>query len=246
MSEHDDDPRVETVVRGEVEGDELSAAEQAQLASWFGAPAAVPPHLADESAPVHDESDGLAEGPTRHQQWQRATFDIDPEFMARLDRQETDADTYRAHLPTLEVSNDRFTTVTGAHRWALGSVHEARETERPWDLDESLAEVSPQAILRDLHRPVPHFGSIKLERTLLGTGAGAMIHTTKTTRAIMCTRYRIDINDFPTARIPIEADMAELRAQLDQPWDEIDASPGQTETELTPSELRALQMKWFG
>lgn len=255
MADNDEDVPGGADKRDRSESDELSAVEQARLAQWFGAAAFVEPHLTDRAAQANATTDSTNSidagreapdsGLTRHERWQRAEFELDPVLVADLERRETEADSFRAQTGTLAVSSDTFASMTGVEKWQFSDAAERRDTERPWELAGLLAEVTPQAVLRDLHRPVKDFGAIQLEPTLLGTGAGSMLNATAAGHTIMTTRYRIDINDFPTAAVPISADLHDLRTRLNEPWGELQFDP-QTKAELTTSEIRALQMKWFG
>jgi len=93
----------------------------------------------------------------RQERRQRALAAVDPGLVAAVsDRGASYGRTATPPAPpapVLDLDLPRFDL--GA--WGLTFAGEAREVERPDDLRDALAEATPQALLRDLHRPVLTF-----------------------------------------------------------------------------------------
>lgn len=138
----------------------------AELAKWFEQPAlAHSGHTAPSGAT--DEADGSLFEQT---QKIRATAmaAAQPEFLASVERWYTRNDAIRYDDAAAIRATQKFDTVTTAieqftHRLVLQT---PVDRERPMDLDDALQECTPQALLRDLHRPAEFFSrELQLEPT---------------------------------------------------------------------------------
>ncbi len=97
---------------------------------------------------------------------------------------------------------------------------EERELEPSEELRRALNHRTPQAFLRDLHRPVQSFGDVQLRRVPSITSAGAVLARIRTAIAgAMVHRSRDDAAQ-PLATRLMNEGMSELRTILARPWSE--------------------------
>lgn len=148
MPDHDDnDPRVK---------DLLDAATRADLERWFGLPSFE--QLAEQGItpePPPPEDPEIAE---RRKRQDSALAAVDPGLLeAHRRRVEGMHDIIRPPAPIALSIERPIARFDGAMLEQHGSIAEPREVERPADLEDALAERTPQALLRDLHRPESDF-----------------------------------------------------------------------------------------
>ncbi len=122
--------------------------------------------------------------------------------------------------------------------WRLGFAGEAREVQRADDLADALAESTPQAVLRDLHRPVFRFA-----RRLVPQQLGSPEPPGAAAREAMRQDYRVRLEGLVD-----RGALAELKAGRrywlrELPWAE--ARP-ETPTERPSAFPDANDLKWFG
>jgi hypothetical protein len=140
---------------------ELSADEIAQLEAWFGRPSV---DVLAEKGEIELDYFGrpvdVEARKRREEARARATEAVEPWMIALLERHVPAGDRLLRFHASLEVHIDpsRF-----ERELITLNSPELTEVERPGDLDKHLKEVSPQALLRDLHRPVDEF-TIEYER----------------------------------------------------------------------------------
>src|ERR1044071_2698533 len=136
--------------------DGLDDATRADLERWFGLPSFE--QLAEQGivpAPPPAEDPEFAE---RRKRQDEALAAVDPVW---LDAHRLRVEAMAAMvipLPPLALRVDpgiaRFDHAMIAH---AASIAEPRDVERPGDLEDAMAERTPQALLRDLHRPEQDF-----------------------------------------------------------------------------------------
>lgn len=126
--------------------------------------------------------------------------------------------------------------------WNLTFAGDARTTERPHDIRQALEQRVPQAILRDLHRPVRPVPAIHLRPEAMGPSPSEL-SPRAAVRAAMATPYTVRIADQPSARAALANDRAELRAILDAPWE--DARPAEP-TQQASLFAHPDDALWFG
>lgn len=232
------EPRVgDLLARGSAlaESDDLDPATLAQLAAWFGAPAlgGLAPAGA---APGATSSEDAA---TRRA---RALEAVDPGFVAAHRARWARGEALlcvNAPLARPRRAPSRFDLAV----WNLRLGDAPRETERPEDIGDALSEPTPQAILRDLHRSEQQWPKRLLPQDLGLDVAG--LRTRARIDAALSTRYFVRIDDEPIpARIMAEA-AADLRARLDQPWEDSYVPPEKRrgDASYVPTEE---DLKWFG
>ena len=191
----------------------LDAATQADLERWFGLPSfeqlaeqrpVAPAEDADTAAarkrredaiaavdPALVEAHRLRVEPPREmiQQRPEVRLNVDPEF-----------------APLDQALLDRFTGIA-----------EPREVELPMGLDDDLRDCTPQALLRDLHRPELFFDKVFEVVDALGEqrqDSTAIVAEVMTMRLRLPPRHD---TPFQEAR----ALLLELRAERRQPWTDI-------------------------
>jgi hypothetical protein len=171
----------------------------------------------------------------------RAAKTADPALLAHLEGYPARAKRLlsREQIPFEPPSGDalsRFRLDT----WQLRLAGEPREVERPVQLADDLQERTPQAILRDLHRPVRMIPPIKLRPVVVGADPA---QGAKRARAAMVARYAVRMGEHRLATALGTDAIAELRDLLAQPW----------ERSLPTGEARAATLEpgpedafWFG
>ena len=204
----------------------------AQLIARHGAPRAAPPPSADEE----ERRQIVARR-------DRAMAAADPSWIRYIERHERTSArltyTQRAALAMRTVPAFR------SHEWdALGlrEIGEVRELEVNEELRAAMEHRTPQAFLRDLHRPVQFFGDVELRRTLSPTAGSALALAQAMVSQAVAHRAgeagRIELS----SRVA-QCGLDELIAVLSRPWQE-----SKPENPL-PMPSRAPggdDMHWFG
>lgn len=227
-----DEPRARDIVRGEVSEQELDPVTVAQLAAWFGAPAtsfddapgshARADRVRGDDAPwLHreDEELSLDEPDDRTRLYRRIDEAADQEFLARLESKTHAGDAFIRLPEPLTLPIERKLSKLDLDIWRV-HVIDTRDWERPDDVVEGLAESVPQAILRDLHRPVLEWRTLFLSHDLGVDIAGA--RSTSNIHELMATPQRVRMSNYAIASHDAAATMTDLRAHIDEPWDEIE------------------------
>jgi hypothetical protein len=191
--------------------DLLDSAARADLERWFGLPSfeALAERGVAPQPPAEDPE--LA---ARRKRQEEALAAVDPALLA-WHRRRTDAmaDAVKP-LPPIALRVDPGIARFDGDMVEQHAVSEPREVERPGDLQDALAERTPQALLRDLHRPELDFHKVFERVDLIAeyridvamSVAEAMKTSTKLPRA--------DATPFQEGH----ALLLELRAERRQPW----------------------------
>lgn len=129
----------------------------AELARWFEQPALAHSGQAAPAAPTGEAELSLFDQTQKIRATAMAA--AQPEFLASIERWHTRNDAMRYDDSYAVRAAQKFDNVTTAieqfsHRLVLQT---PVERERPMDLDDALQECTPQALLRDLHRPAEFF-----------------------------------------------------------------------------------------
>jgi hypothetical protein len=208
---NDNDKKVDQTVK-----ELIDSATRAELARWFG----LPSYEALAQQGVHPEPP--PEDPKfaeRRKRQDSALAAIDPAMVeAHRRRTEGLADTIKP-LPEVALHADpsimQLDTAMIAQRSAIA---EPRDFERPPDLEDALRDCTPQALLRDLHRPELYFSK-------------------EFQRVDVMEPYRVDIaanidevmaqsTKLPPPGTPLFDEgcalLRELRAERQQPWIDIE------------------------
>jgi hypothetical protein len=232
------EPRAGDLLAGRVPQErleeELDPETIAQLAAWFGAPAADAP----EKRRGEHEDPELRELRERRK---RATDAVDPTLVARLDARTSAGDEF-IRLPAPPVLNlERPLNKLDMSVWKM-RLGDIREHERPEDISDLLQDRAPQALLRDLHRPVLSW-PLFLQTMDLGVDVAGQAARTQVAE-IVNTRYQVRMAERPIASRQATREMAELRARLAEPWSAIEIPE---ERRIRSSDARtADDLRWFG
>ena len=105
----------------------------------------------------------------------------------------------------------------GTWPWTLREV--SREREVPWEIEGALRHGAPQAILRDLHRPVPRFDvqphefeDVPMIKNLAG------MTETQGIRQTFLASYRVPIVDLVHTTKDMLGEFRRLKETLARPW----------------------------
>lgn len=138
----DDDRKAKDILEGE-----LDPATRADLERWFGLPSF--DELKEKGIDVVAEDPQFAEARERQA---RALAAVDPAMLEWHRRRTDPPEDLIRFVPNLEVRIDPTITLLD-ETMGLSSVAEPREVEIPEPLRDDLRDCTPQALLRDLHRP---------------------------------------------------------------------------------------------
>lgn len=230
-----EEPRVGDLLAGRVSQEELDPETVAQLAAWFGAPlpaGAAPPELEGAADPRDEARERRA----------RALDAVDPTFLAALESKWTQGERLlrvTAPLTPARPAPSKFDLA----RWDVRLGDEVRETERPEDIVDALKEPTPQAILRDLHRPEQQWPLRMLPKDLGMDIAG--LDSRARLESALRAPLAVRMDDEPVPARMISEDMSALRARLDEPWGDSYIPP---EKRRGPDSYvpTAEDLKWFG
>jgi hypothetical protein len=235
------EPRAGDVIAGRVSREtleeELDPQTIAQLAAWFGAPAT---GLAGQPEPDR----GSRQDPELRELWERrrrATDAVDPALVARLDARTHAGDDFIRvpEPPTLTL--ERPLSKLDMRVWKV-HLTEIRDYERPEDIPDEMMERVPQALLRDLYRPVlswPLFFQ-PLDTGVDVAGQAALAEV----GAVVHARYQVRMAARSMASRLAAEHMAELRARLAEPWGDIEIPE---ERRVQASSVPSPEdMRWFG
>jgi hypothetical protein len=194
--------------------DLLDASTRAELERWFGMPSFQ--QLAEQGIEPRPAEDPDAEAARKRRD--DALAAIDPAMLEALRlRVEPPRDLIRPR-PPIQLNVDPSIARLDERmieRW--NGIAEPREVELPMGLDDDLRDCTPQALLRDLHRPELDFQKQFEVVDLLGDhrhDIAAIVAEVMATRVSLAPR-----NDTPFHEAC--ALLLELRAERRQPWTDI-------------------------
>lgn len=174
---------------------------------------------------------------------ERALAAIDPRLVDDVTRHRAVADALAARLPPLPaLVIERAPGHVDLRGFEVRGLGDEVAVERSPEIDEALDQAVPQAVLRDLHRPVRHFGAVELRPLALGydrTGARAR----DAVRAAMATRHGGLAADQPTGSRVMYEELAGLAETLARPWE--DSKPA-TPTAVSRVAPGPDDWQWFG
>jgi len=221
----------------------LDPALVARLETWFGSSHGSASEAEDDDAYI-DPVMGRIEK-NHEAEWRRARAAEVAASGALLGQLEKNADRYRGALsprPVVETKFDSTIARFDLTKWGVRTSGAPTERTRPEDIGEALNAQTPQALLRDLHRPIPSLAPIALDEQYLAPRTGAA--ETAEIKQLVGSRYAI--NPCEILRTPrlVSETMAELRQRLDdEPW--ADCRPEKPQP-FGSSMPNADLMKWFG
>lgn len=207
-----DDKKVDPKVK-----DLIDSATRADLERWFGLPSYEA--LADQGVrpePAAEEDPKFAE---RRKRQDAALAAVDP-ALVEAHRRRTEGAAELVKPPpevALHIDPD-IMQLDEAMIERQGLIADPREVQRPADLEDAVTERTPQALLRDLHRPELYFDKSFQRVDLI---EDYRIDVAATIDEIMATSSRLP----PPAPLLFQEGYAllqELRAERRQPWTEIE------------------------
>jgi hypothetical protein len=226
-----DEPRVRDLLRT-ADPPALQPTTRAQLEAWFGLPSY---QEADEqqraSAPQDDTASAVLD--RRNAASQR----VDPAMLARVTRNSDKAHRLRVHtVPDRPWLNEaRVLSFDESAVAAIPGPDEWRELDVSYALRDALKICTPQASLRDLHRPEKEW-FIQLQSPWDDMGDPPPADPWEPIRAAIRHDYREGTTVTP-APSSVKADMSELRRLMKLPWPEARREKAkQREADLLASE----------
>lgn len=212
----DEVPRARDLLRpaGTTEGEYLDNDQIAQIVHWFGLPSIDP--VADAKVPDRDEGKGEAARTLRRRA--EVSEHVEPAMIARMERHVGDGDAIMRVQPEPKRPWERphLSVVDESLVPPPFDENEQREIYIPDQLARDLRIRTPQAALRDLHRPETYFDiryQLPWDDGYEPPGADPMAPI----RAIIRQDYRPAA---PTAVRTACAALEALRATLAAPWAE--------------------------
>lgn len=207
----------------------------ALLISRHGAP--------PRAAPLDPEEE---ERRLRIEQRDRALAAADPDLLLHIERHrrasESFAGTQRAAQRVYEQMQARRPIGPDEHVIRLRDAGELRELEPSEELFAAMEHRTPQAFLRDLHRPVHHFGGVELRRVPSPTAAAALARARALVTETLGQRTQGAASFRLSSQLAQEG-IAELRAALARPWEESRPANPLPMPSRSPT---AEDMRWFG
>ena len=199
----DDDPKVKQL---------LDAATQRELERWFGLPSF---EQVAETAPAPDDPDVVAARERRD----KALAAVDPAMVERhRQRTEVKPETLLRFIQTIDVRVDPgFALLDHAMIDRGHTIAEPREVEISEDLKDDLRDCTPQALLRDLHRPELEFDK---QFELVDMAAAQRMDIVAEVAAAMAKSWKLP----PLGVSPWQETrklLAEIRAERGKPWADV-------------------------
>jgi hypothetical protein len=211
-----DDDRKAKDLLADAGGEELDAATRAQLERWFGLPSYE--QVAEEAAARPPED---AEVVARREAQARAAAAVDPVLNEALHARGAAVDRM-LRIPPLELGVlDPSISAIDPVLLARADLAEPRVVDLPRGVLDDMADPTPQALLRDLHRPELEFPlRLEIDPVLLEI---ARVDAAAEVRAVMSSRVTAEL-PVPAARA-IAEDLAPMRRARREPWGEL-RTPG--------------------
>jgi hypothetical protein len=188
----------------------IDGATRAELARWFGLPSYEA--LAEQGVPEPPPEDPRST--ERRKRQDTALAAIDP-ALVEAHRRRTDGLATLKPPPEVTLHADpSIMQLDMAMIAQRGAIANPRDVVRPPDLEDALRDCTPQALLRDLHRPDLHFDKAFERVDLLAT---YRIDIAANIDEVMATSTKLGP---PQTSLFAEgyALLQELRAERKQPW----------------------------
>lgn len=207
------DPRAKELLTGKPLEEMVDAATAAELARWFGLPSFQQVDEGEVKLPAEDP-EMLAVRERRA----KAIAAVDPALLEAHRRRVEATEGLLKFEATIDVCVDLDLPLFDADMAERRSgLAEPREVERPEDLSDALAECTPQALLRDLHRPELMFDK---EFEVVDVAAEQKLDAVAAVREAIATSWKLPELGDPSG-VAIRRIMGEVRAERDAPWIDI-------------------------
>lgn len=126
--------------------------------------------------------------------------------------------------------------------WKLRELGEWRDLDPGDEVRDALEHSTPQAVLRDLHRPVQLFGDVELRRAPAPTAAAAL-RRVREARDQALARPTGEAATMPLSSATMKSEMAALARVLGAPW--ADSRP-ENPLPLPGRSPGSEDLQWFG
>ncbi|WP_045119100.1 hypothetical protein [Haliangium ochraceum] len=230
-----------------LEDEELDPETIAQLAAWFGGPAPDAGGAATaQTTSAHVARPNKLPPLEAARRRANALRGVEPGFLRHMERKWRGAEALLGVSKLVGASArgpiSEFDHTTG---WLFAGLEEATQHEqrRPEEVADWLTEPTPQAILRDLHRPDQTWPKRIVSQDVGPDVAGAQMRTKLD--EILHTVYAVRMDDEPVPARLVAEDMHALRLRLDEPWEDSYVPPEERRGEGSYAPT-AEDMKWFG
>jgi hypothetical protein len=201
----------------------LDAATRAELERWFGLPSFA--ELAEQRVePVEDPEVAAV-----RERREKAIAAVDPGLLEAHRRRVEAPDTLIQFKPMIELHVDPSVALLDlAMIDRQASIAEPREVQISDELRDDLSDCTPQALLRDLHRPELDFDKVF---EVIDYAAEQRLDIVAAVAEVMTTRYKVSTVTTSTWTEGREI-LRELRAEMHRPWTEgLAALPNRRVTE---------------
>lgn len=204
----DDEPKVKQLLEGTALSEVVDAATQRELERWFGLPSF--DQLAEQPPPPPED----AELALLRERRDKALAAIDPAMVERHRvRTEVHPETLLRFAATIDVRVDPDIALFDL-AMIERAIAEPREVEIPEELRDDLKECTPQALLRDLHRPELEFTK---QFEIVDAAAEQRLDIVAEVASAMATSWKLP----PLGVSPWQETrtlLAEVRAERGKPW----------------------------
>jgi len=188
----------------------IDAATRAELERWFGLPSFEQLERQPQVAPAEDP-DVIA---TRERR-EKAIAAVDPAMLEAHRRRTDPREDLLKFKPLIDVHVDPSIALLDTSMIdRQASIAEPREVELPPEMQDDLQECTPQALLRDLHRPELDF---EKQFEIVDMAADQRVDVVAIVAEVMGTRYQVDarlVSPYHEGRALID----ELRVSRRAPW----------------------------
>lgn len=176
MATDDDDRKVKEI---------LDAGTRADLERWFGLPSITELDEAGKPLPAGIDPEVLEV----QERQARAMAAVDPDMLARHAHRTSGGERMLRFKATIEPRVDSSILGFDESKLPRGTA-EAREVEIPQALLDDLRQCTPQAILRDLHRPEMEF---RVEMEMVDFEAEMRVNGSAIVREALAQRYSLSL-----------------------------------------------------
>jgi hypothetical protein len=204
------DPKVKELLGRPLQDvvDEITAKE---LERWFGLPSFAEVEEAAAMAPARAEDPDLVAVRERRKQ---AIAAVDPRLLDSIDaRTNVPPEKLLAFEAKLDVHVDASIAQLDLAMIDSRTIAEPRRMERPLDIEEELQNNTPQALLRDLHRPEFEFEKVF---EVVDMAAAQTMDAVAVVDEAMRTNWKLPPLVDP--KIEVRRVIAETRAEIRSPW----------------------------
>lgn len=224
--------------------DAIDPAMIERLEAWFAGPATgFPPPAAEKPKRALPPEGPQPPEDDRQRQRERAIAAVDPRLLERLERQGDRSASMLEPLPPPKLTPDAGIAGFDFSVWGLQGIGDPREIERPDDIQHAVQERTPQAVLRDLHRPVRWYGDVVLRPVDMGIDRYGVQARAAIADLVCQRRYRVDPHREPNGRRILKEEAAEIREILGQPWENSKPAEPRPVPSGFPDEN---DLRWFG